>query len=173
MRKPAPPRPPVPTRRRDLPKTPTERLRALRPAPVTPSVPAGRLWRRMGIVAAMVAVIVLSQHGRFQDLSDRVFGARIDWASDYRMTDYLYGLIERHHLAGVPRACLLLNIHGGDPADATHLDVYERPTAPCLGARHDEVRFLPRLFGLLVDRTRGHVLTDQGSPGRYHPLPWL
>lgn len=106
----------------------------------------------------------------FQHVSDRIFGATVDWSNDYAMSMRLYDLVERHHLTPVARACLLLNIHGGDPPSAQTLDLFERPTPACLNTAAIRARALPLLFHLRVDRLTGTVSTDQGTPGRYHPL---
>lgn len=130
----------------------------------------GRVARRMALVAALVIAVFLAQRGSFQRVSDQVFGPRLDWHNDYAMSGRLYDLIVRRRLTDVPRACLLLNIHGADPASATHLDVFERPTAACMGPDAGKLHTLPRLFGLLVDRDDGTVATDSGTPGRFHAL---
>lgn len=131
---------------------------------------AGRLVRRMLLVAAMTVAVFLSQRGAFERLTDQFLGARINWHSDYAMSEHLYDLIVRRHLTDTPRACLLLNIHGEDPPSATNLDVYERPTPSCMGPDAARLHTLPRLFGLRVDRDDGTVATDSGTPGRFHPL---
>ncbi len=118
----------------------------------------------------LVVVAVATQRNAFQRLSDRVFGTPVNWMNDYAMSTHLYDVIVERHLTDVPRACLLLNIHGNDPANATTLDVFERPTAACMGPAHNSVRVLPRLFQLRVDRTAGRVESDSGSPGVFHPL---
>ncbi len=130
----------------------------------------GRFWRRIGLVMVLVVVAVATQRHSFQAFSDRLFGAPINWSSDYAMSVHLYDMIERQHLTDVPKACLLLNIHGGDPPRATTLDVYERPTQACLGPAHSAIRVLPRLFQLRVDRTAGRVESDSGTPGVFRPL---
>ena len=131
---------------------------------------AGRLVRRLLLVAALTVAVFVSQRGAFQRLTEGLFAPGIDWHSDYAMSERLYDLIVRRHLTDVPRACLLLNIHGQDPASATNLDVFERPTAACMGPDAGKLHLLPRLFGLRVDRDRGTVVSDSGTPGRFHAL---
>ncbi len=118
----------------------------------------------------LVVVAVATQRNAFQSWSDRLFGAPVNWQNDYSMTTHLYDVIAARHLTGVPKACLLLNIHGNDPPNATTMDVFERPTEACLGPAHDSVRVLPRLFELRVDRTTGRVETDSGQVGVFRPL---
>lgn len=130
----------------------------------------GRLWRRLLVVVLLTCVVFFSQRGAFKRMTDQLLGARIDWHSDYAMSNHLYDLIVERHLTNVSRPCLLLNIHGGDPPDATNLDVYKRPTEACMGAASKQLRLLPRLFGLRVDRDAGTVETDAGTPDHYHPL---
>ena len=130
----------------------------------------GRIARRMLLVAALVAAVFLTQRGTFQRVTDGFFAPRIDWHSDYAMSERLYDLVVRRRLTDVPRACLLLNIHGEDPPTATNLDVFERPTPACMGADAGKLHTLPRIFGLRVDRDAGLVATDAGTPGRFHPL---
>ena len=133
-------------------------------------VSPGRLWRRIGLLVVLVIAAVASQRNGVQRLSDQIFGTPINWQSDYAMTTHLYDMIERDHLTDVAKSCLLINIHGNDPPNATTMDVFERPTQACMGAAHNAVRVLPRLFELRVDRTAGTVETDRGSSGVFHPL---
>ena len=135
-----------------------------------PRLSAGRFWRRIGMLAVLVVVAVATQRNGFQRLSDRLFGAPVNWMNDYSMSTHLYDMIASSHVTDVPKACLLLNIHGGDPANATVMDVFERPTEACMGPSHDSVRVLPRLFQLRVDRTTGRVQSDSGTPGVFRPL---
>ena len=134
--------------------------------PLTP----GRLLRRMGLVAALTVAVFLTERGAFQRVCDRVFGPRIDWHSDYQVSEYLYNLIVRRRLTDVPRPCLLLIIRGEDPPQAQRFDVFERPTKACMGADAATSHTMPRLFGLRVDRDTGVVVTASGTPGRFHPL---
>ncbi len=131
---------------------------------------AGRLVRRLLLVAAITVAVFLSQRGAFDRLTDQYWGARINWHSDYAMSEHLYDLVARRHLTDAPRACLLLNIHGEDPPSATNLDMFERPTPACMGPDAARLHALPRLFGLRVDRDDGTVVTDSGTPGRFHTL---
>ena len=131
---------------------------------------AGRVARRMLLVAALTVAVFLSQRGAFHRVTDQLLGPRTDWHSDYAMSERLYDLIVTRRLTDVKRACLLLNIHGEDPPAATRLDVFERPTPACMGADARTLHALPRLFGLRVDRDEGLVETDAGTPGQYHPL---
>ena len=135
-----------------------------------PRMSPGRFWRRIGLVMVLVIVAVATQRQSFQRLSDRLFGAPVNWLNDYAMSTHLYDMIAQSRLTNVPKACLLLNIHGGDPPNATTMDVFERPTQACMGPSHGSVRVLPRLFELRVDRTNGRVETDSGSPGVFRPL---
>ncbi len=134
--------------------------------PMTP----GRLLRRMGLVAALTVAVFLTERGTFQRVSDGIFGPRIDWRSDYQVSEHLYDLIVRRHLTDVSRACLLLIIRGEDPPEAQRFDVFERPTKACMGPDAATLHAMPRLFGLRVDRDTGTVVTDSGTPGRFHPL---
>ena len=131
----------------------------------------GRFWRRIAIVVLMVLAVWFTERGTVQRASDALFGPRVDWHNDYSMSLRLYDLIVSRHLSDVPRACLLLNIHGGDPADRQTLDVFERPTHACMGDRAAALKVLPRLFILHVDRDTGAVDADNGSPGQFHPVP--
>ena len=135
-----------------------------------PRLSPGRFWRRIGLVIVLVIAAVATQRNAFRSLSDRVFGAPVDWQNDYSMTTHLYDLIAARHLTDVPKACLLLNIHGNDPLNATTMDVFERPTEACMGPAHNSVRVLPRLFEVRVDRIAGRAETDSGSPGAFRPL---
>lgn len=139
-------------------------------APARPAARGGRLVRRLLLVAALGAAVVLTQRGTVRQFSDRLFRSQIDWHNDYAMVMRLEDMIVDRHLTNVTRPCLLMNIHGGDPPDATAIDVYERPTAACMGDAGKKLRVLPRLFGLRVDRDTGTVATDAGTPERFHPL---
>ena len=131
---------------------------------------AGRLAVRMLLVSALTVAVGLSQRGALRRVTDGLFAPAVNWHSDYAMSERLYDLLVRRRLTDVPRACLLLNIHGEDPPAATHLDVFERPTPACMGPDARGLHALPRMFGLLVDRDAGEVATDAGTPGRFHPL---
>ena len=131
---------------------------------------SGRLWRRVAMAVIVVVVAVGTQWSGFTALTDRVFGPRIDWMNDYQTTTHLYDVIARRGLADVPKSCLLIIVDGTTPPQATKMGVYERPTKACMGTVPAPLHRLPHLFDLLVDRTAGQVQTDQGSPGRFHPL---
>ncbi len=131
----------------------------------------GRFWRRIAIVVLMTAAAWFVARGSVQHGSDAIFGPRVDWRNDYAMSERVYDLIVAHRLTAVPRACLLLNIHGGDPPSAQTMDVFERPTKLCLGDAAASAKRIPDLFAMRVDRDTGRVETDARSPGRFHALP--
>jgi hypothetical protein len=124
----------------------------------------------MGLIGVLVIVVAATQQGALRQFSDRLFGAPINWQNDYAMSNRLYDLIVSHQLTDVRRACLLLNIHGNDPASATTMDVFERPTEACMGPAHDTVRLLPKLFEMRVNRLTGRVESDSGTPGVFRVL---
>ena len=146
-----------------------ERSLARRKRAITARPPrsAGRLWRRIGLIGVLAVVVVATQQGALRQFSDRLFGAPINWQNDYAMSNRLYDMIVARELTDVPRACLLLNIHGNDPPSATTMDVFERPTETCMGPSHGSVRVLPKLFEMRVNRLTGRVESDSGTPGVY------
>ena len=131
----------------------------------------GRLARRIAIVVLLMTGAWFVERGRFQQATDMLFGPRVDWRNDYAMSERVYDLIVSHRLTAVPRSCLLLNIHGGDPPSAQTMDVFERPTKACIGDAAATAKRIPDLFAMRVDRDTGRVETDQGSPGLFHALP--
>ena len=132
---------------------------------------AARFWSRIAIVVLLTAGAWFVERGSVQRASDAIFGPRVDWRSDYAMSERVYDLIVAHRLTAVPRACLLLNIHGGDPPSAQTMDVFERPTKACMGDAAARAERIPDLFAMRVDRDRGRVETDAGTPGLFHALP--
>ncbi len=119
----------------------------------------------------MTAGVWFVERGSFQRVADAMFGPRVDWHSDYAMSERIYDLIVSHRLTPVARACLLLNIHGGDPPSAQTMDVFERPTKRCMGDAAATAKRIPDLFAMRVDRDTGRVATDAGTPGVFHTLP--
>ena len=146
------------------------------PAPVrTPSRPPPRSpWtsRQLGIrIAAImlfgVLIVVLHFTGILDALQRRFFPERIDWNSDYAVVEHLRDRVVRGGLTHDAADCLLFIINGNDPAEAQRIRVMEKHNATCPGARGE----LPLLFTLRVDRPGHAIQDDQGSPGRFHPLP--
>ncbi len=150
---------------------PGSRLRAFRAATGSRPMTPARFWRRIALVVLMTAAVWFAQRGTFERASDAIFGPRTDWHNDYAMSERIYDLVVSRHLTTVPRPCLLLDIHGGDPPEAQTMDVLERPTRACMGNEAAAIKRIPRLFAMRVDRNTGRVETDQGSAGLFHALP--
>lgn len=129
---------------------------------------ARQLWTRIAaILSAGALVVVLHFTGWLDALQRRVFPTRIDWRNDYSVVEHLRDRVIRDGLTHDAKDCLVFIINGNDPPEAQRIDVMEKHNAACPGARGQ----LPRLFTLRVDRSKGAVQTDQGTPGQFHPLP--
>lgn len=126
-----------------------------------------QLWTRIAAIFGLGAtVVVLHFAGLLDPLLQRLAPARVDWRNDYATVEHLRGDVVRRGLVHVPRACLLFIINGNDPPQAQRLQVMQKPGTGC-PPTHGE---LPKLFTLRVDRTKGLVESDLGSPGSFHPL---
>ena len=143
------------------------------PKPVTSPKAALAPWSRRqlrtrvaAIVAAGVLVVVLHFTGLLDVLQRRIFPPPVHWASDYSVVEHLRGQVIARGLTHDAPDCLLFIINGNDPPEAQHIRVMEKHNAACPGTPGE----LPRLFTLLVDRGAGSVQSDDGSPGRFHPL---
>lgn len=138
-----------------------------RPPPRRPWTPRQLGTRIAAIFLAGVLIVVLHFTGLLDTLQRRVLPERINWNNDYAVVEHLRDRVVRDGLTHDAGACLLFIINGNDPAEAQRFRVMEKHNARCPGT-HGE---LPLLFTLRVDRSRGAVEDDQGSPGQFHPLP--
>jgi hypothetical protein len=145
---------------------PRERPAGSRPtaAPWT----ARQVWTRIvAIVGAGVLAVVLHFTGLLDTLQRRIFPARVNWNNDYSVVEHLRDRVVRDGLTHDPKDCLVFIINGNDPPEAQRMDLMEKHNATCPGPRGQ----LPKLFTLRVDRSKGTVETDQGTPGQFHAMP--
>ena len=119
------------------------------------------------IVLAGALIVVMHFTGLLDMLQQRIFPKPVDWKNDYSVVEHLRDQVVRVGLTHDRADCLLFIINGNDPPDAQHFQVMEKHSGTCPGAKGQ----LPRLFTLRVDRSKGAVESDQGSPGQYHPVP--
>ena len=156
---------------------PTGGTRAVPPEvrPVTrPAAPPPRPWTprqlaaRIGvIVLSGVLIVVLHFTGTLDAVQRRIFQQPVHWNDDYSVVEHLRDRVVRDGLTRDAQDCLLFIIDGNDPSEAQRIRVMEKHNARCPGAPG----VLPRLFTLRVDRSRGLVEDDRGSPGQFRPTP--
>ena len=139
-----------------------------RPAPPRRPWSARQLGTRIAaIFLAGLLIVVLHFTGLLDTLQRRVLPERIDWNNDYVVVEHMRDRVVRDGLTHDAPECLLFIINGNDPPEAQRIRVMEKHSAKCPGVRGE----LPLLFTLRVDRSRGAVQDDHGSPGQFHPLP--
>ncbi len=139
------------------------------PRPAAPPLWTPRqLAARIGvIVLSGVLIVVLHFTGTLDAVQRRIFPQPVHWSDDYSVVEHLRDLVVRDGLTRDARDCLLFIIDGNDPPEAQRMRVMEKHNARCPGPPG----VLPRLFTLRVDRSRGLVEDDRGSPGQFHPTP--
>ena len=136
--------------------------------------PPARPWSRRQLgtrVAAIglagVLVVLLHFTGLLDGLQRRLFPPPVNWANDYAVVEHLRDQVVDDGLTRDAKACLLFIINGDDPPEAQRIRVMEKHNAGCPGTAGQ----LPKLFTLRVDRTKGVVENDQGSPDQFHAMP--
>ena len=139
-----------------------------------PAAPSPRPWTprqlaaRIGVIALSgVLIVVLHFTGTLDALQRRIFPPPVHWNDDYSVVEHLRDRVVRDGLTRDAQDCLLFIINGNDALDAQRIRVMEKHNAHCPGP----TGVLPRLFTLRVDRSRGLVEDDRGSPGQFHPTP--
>ncbi|WP_171833462.1 hypothetical protein [Lichenicola cladoniae] len=127
-----------------------------------------RLVRRvlMALLAG-VAILLLERTGVMEHFLSQVAPARFDWNNDYQLVEHLRRVVVDEGLTHDRKDCLLFIINGNDPPDASRLQVMEKHSGSCPGAKGE----LPKLFTVRVNRLTHTVQTDAGTTGTFHPLP--
>ncbi len=137
------------------------------PPPPRPWTPR-QLAARIGVIALSgLLIVVLHFTGTLDALQRRIFPPPVRWSDDYSVVEHLRDRVVRDGLTRDARECLLFIIDGNDPPQAQRMRVMEKHNASCPGPRG----VLPRLFTLRIDRARGLVEDDRGTPGQFHPTP--
>lgn len=113
-----------------------------------------------------VLVVVLHFTGTLDRLQQRFLPRPVNWSNDYAVVEHLRDEVVRDGLTHDAKECLLFIINGNDPMEAQRIQVMEKHSGTCPGARGQ----LPKLFTLKIDRVKGEVESDQGTPGIFHPL---
>lgn len=138
--------------------------------PSAPSSPSPRIRFRSRILIAVLgalALLVLARTGLLDRGLGQLAPQQLNWSNDYQLVEHLRDEVVRRGLTHDAKDCLLFIINGNDPPDASRLEVMEKHSGSCPGARGQ----LPKLFTLKVDRLAHSVQTDAGSPGQFHPMP--
>ncbi|WP_240759251.1 hypothetical protein [Lichenicoccus roseus] len=154
-------------------RIPTTRQPRSGPRPAAPGATVPRTTRRQlgtriaAIVLAGALVVVLHFTGVLPRLQSRFFPDPVNWHNDYSTVEHLRSQVVSDGLTHDRKDCLLFIINGNDAPSSQRFQVMEKHSGTCPGQRGQ----LPLLFTLRVDRDHGVVETDQGSPGRFHPMP--
>ncbi|OUJ00429.1 hypothetical protein [Acetobacter sp. DsW_54] len=126
--------------------------------------------RRLALVLPLtLLMIVLAKSGILERLVDRYTFSAQSWYDDTALDRHLRFKITQNGMTHDRPDCLLLNfiINGNDQPTASRIEVMEKSTGTCPAPKGE----LPKLFTLKVDRMNRIVLSDQGSPGQFHPIP--
>ena len=120
----------------------------------------------MALIAGL-AILLLARSGVLdRGMQQLGLAGPLDWSNDYQLVEHLRGMVVRRGLTHDSGDCLLFIINGNDPPNAMRMQVMEKHSGSCPGARGE----LPLLFTLRVDRLGRSLQTDAGSPGRFHPF---
>lgn len=112
-------------------------------------------------------MIVLAKSGILERLVDRYTFSAQSWYDDTALVQHLRLKVTQNGMTHDRPDCLLFVVNGNDQPTASRIDVMEKSTGTCPAPKGE----LPKLFTLKVDRMNRIVLSDQGSPGQFHPIP--
>ncbi|MFT8418746.1 MAG: hypothetical protein ABF636_07955 [Acetobacter sp.] len=154
----------------DTNKTPT-------PKPATTGAKRGpfakrtlrqHVLRRLAMVLPLtLLMIVLAKSGILERMVDRYTFSAQSWYEDTALIQHLRLKVTQNGMTHDKPECLLFVVNGNDQPTASRIDVMEKSTGTCPAPKGE----LPKLFTLKVDRMNRVVLSDQGSPGLFHPIP--
>jgi hypothetical protein len=139
-----------------------------------PRGPAGKrtlrqhALRRIALVLPLALLMIgLSKSGMVERLVDRYTFRPESWFDDTALIRHLRLIITHNGMTHDRPECLLFIVNGNDAPTATRMDVMEKHSESCPGPKGE----LPKLFTLQVNRMERTVLSDQNSPGQFHPIP--
>ncbi|MDG6094147.1 hypothetical protein LOC54_03285 [Acetobacter sp. AN02] len=126
------------------------------------------LARRLMIVLPLVVLsLILAKTGVLDRMADRYTFKPVSWFDDSALVRHLRVVVTGNGMTSARPDCLLFVVDGNSPVNATKIEVMEKHSGTCPNPDNS----LPRLFTLQVNRPAQSVLTDQGTPGSFHPLP--
>ncbi|MBS1000974.1 hypothetical protein JK169_08090 [Acetobacter persici] len=124
--------------------------------------------RRLALVVPIsVLVIVLAKTGTLDTLTDRYTFRPESWFDDTALVRHLRVMVTHNGMTPIKPDCLLFIVNGNDPPTASRIDVMQKTSGSCPGPKGD----LPKLFTLRIDRMNRIIMSDQGSPNTFHPIP--
>ncbi|MBO1326437.1 hypothetical protein K2X14_14830 [Acetobacter sp. TBRC 12305] len=136
--------------------------------PLTKRTLRQHVLRRLALVLPLsLLMIVLAKSGFMDTMVDRYTFTSSSWYDDTALVRHLRLLVTRNGMTHDKPDCLLFVVNGNDPPTGSRIDVMEKHNGTCPGPKGE----LPRLFTLRVDRMSRVILSDQNSPGDFHPLP--
>ena len=145
-----------------------------KPLPSTPRGPFKKrtlrqhVLRRLALVLPLcVLMIVLAKSGVLDTLTDRYTFKPESWFEDTALVRHLRVVVTHNGMSHDRPDCLLFVVNGNDPPTASRIDVMQKHSGTCPGPKED----LPKLFTLRIDRLNRIIMSDQGSPGTFHPIP--
>lgn len=124
--------------------------------------------RRLAMVLPLTVLMIgLAKSGILERMVDRYTFSAQSWYDDTALVQHLRLKVTQNGMTHDKPDCLLFVVNGNDQPTASHIDVMEKSTGGCPAPKGD----LPKLFTLQVDRMNRTILSDQGSPGVFHPIP--
>ena len=126
------------------------------------------ILRRLALVLPIsLLVIVLAKSGVLDTMADRYTFKPESWFEDTALVRHLRVLVTNNGMSHDRPDCLLFVVNGNDAPTATRIDVMQKHSGTCPGPKDE----LPKLFTLRIDRLNKVIMSDQGSPGTFHPIP--
>lgn len=148
--------------------------KATKPTTTSPRAPLKKrslrqhILRRLALVLPItVLMVVLARSGMIDTLTDRYTFRPESWFDDTALVRHLRVLVTHNGMTHDRPDCLLFVVNGNDAPNASRIDVMQKHSGTCPGPKDE----LPKLFTLRVDRMNRVIMSDQGSPGTFHPLP--
>ncbi|MFT8851934.1 hypothetical protein [Acetobacter orientalis] len=126
------------------------------------------ILRRLALVLPIsLLVIVLDKSGMLETIADRYTFKPESWFENTALTQHLRVLMTHNGMVHTPAKCLIFSLKGDDPPTASTMRVMEQHTGNCPGPKGET----SELFTLRIDRLNKVIMSDQGSPGTFHPIP--
>ncbi|MEE8662648.1 MAG: hypothetical protein SOH81_03575 [Acetobacter sp.] len=127
--------------------------------------------RRLLMVLPLIALSLYVAKSKLPEkIVDHYTFNDMSWFNDSALIHHLRTVVTSNGMTDVPADCLLfiVNVVGDENVAGTaNIDVMEKHSKSC--PKPDGS--LTKLFALQVHRAARQILTDQGSPGTFHPLP--
>ncbi|MFT8655810.1 MAG: hypothetical protein ABF785_03860 [Acetobacter papayae] len=124
--------------------------------------------RRIAFVLPLALLMIgLSKSGLMDRVVDRYTFRPESWFDDTALIRHLRLVVTHNGMTHDRPECLLFIVNGNDAPTASRMDVMEKHSGSCPGPKGE----LPKLFTLQVNRMERTVMSDQNSPGQFHPIP--